>query len=265
MPVLADMEMAREIILPALRTYGDQTLKLQGLLQADGPVRDVRVDNFHSPTAVMLKVGGFLNFFARDEEIGRHLLHELSWHWSKPLAFAGVAEELVPLIAECADIEWNQPCHQYYLPQDKNVSDLRSEVGAVLDMGFPEPEHAALILEHWPYGDPDSEQDREYVTRCLERGPSSAFYDGEQLVSWALCGDDMSMGMMHTLASHRRRGIARLVTAHLTVQVCDGGHTPYCYVVAGNEPPIHLLEELGYVRSEGRYCWLGTTPRSNES
>ena len=104
MPVLADLDMAREIILPALAEYGDQTLKLQGVLHGDGPVRDVRVDNFHSPTAVMLKVGGFLNFFARDAEIGRHLLQELSWHWSKPMAFAGVPESLVELIEECADI-----------------------------------------------------------------------------------------------------------------------------------------------------------------
>ncbi len=262
MPVLADMDMAREIILPALAGYGDQTLKLQGVLNGDGPVRDVRVDNFHSPTAVMLKVGPFLNFFARDAEIGRHLLQELSWHWSKPMAFAGVPEELVALIEECADLEWNQPCHQYYLPGSVNLSELRSEVSAVLDLGQPSEDHIELILEHWPYGDPDSMDDQEFILRRLADGICSGYFDGEQLVSWALTGDDLSMGLMHTLPSHRRMGIARLVTAHLTVQLADQGHTPYCYVVAGNEPPVGLLEGMGYVRSEGRYCWLGTSPRA---
>ena len=262
MPVLADIEMAREIILPTLREYTDQTLKLQGLLHGGAPIRDVRVDNFHNPTAVLLKVGNFFNLFACDAKIARHLLQELNWHWSTPLAFAGVSESLVEIIAEFAEIEWSQPCLQYYLPSHVNLSELRAEIDGVQGFGAPGVQEIPQILEHWPYGSPDNPDDHDYIARRLAAGFTSGFYVDGQLVSWALTGDDLSMGMMHTLTAHRRKGIARLVTAHLTLELCDQRRIPYCYVVAGNRPPDGLLTSMGYVRSEGRYCWLGTKPRT---
>jgi GNAT superfamily N-acetyltransferase len=264
MPVLADIEMARRIILPALQEYGDRSLKLQGLLRSDAPIRDVRVDDFDYPNGVLLRAGSFHHLFAADTAVARHLLQELNWHWTTPLAFAGIAEEFLGLIGNFADVEWSQPCDQYHLPHEVNLTPFRSQLAGVDALGRPGPEHVDLILAHWPFGSSSNPEDRDYVARRLSRAPASGFFVGDEMVSWALTGDDLSMVMMHTLEDHRRRGIARLVTADLTLQMCDQHVTPYCYVVSGNDSPLGLLEQMGYVRSEGRYCWLGTKPRGRQ-
>ena len=262
MPVLADMEMAREIILPALQQDAMQTLKLQGLLVGNATIRDVRVDNFSEPTAVLLKCREFLNFYARDLEIGRHLLGELSWHWNRPLAFAGVAEPLVALIEENAVIRWQTPCWLYHLTHEVSMGDLLQQVEEQGSLAKPSPEHSALILEHWPYGDAGDLADQVYIAQRLHDAPASGYFVDDKLVSWALTNDDLSMGLMHTLEEHRCLGIGRLVLADITLQMCEEGWTPYCYVVADNEVPMHLLEQMGYVRSEHQYVWLETEPRS---
>ena len=262
MPVLADIEMARDIILPALTRFADKTLKLQGLLHSGAPLREIRVDDLQSPRAVLIKQGSFYSMSAEDPECAKHLLTELNWQWSNPLGFAGVPEEFVDVIASFADIEWSQPCYQYHLPRDVSLAPLREIVDGVASLGTVGAQYADQVLAYWPYGEQGNPEDQRFIARRLETGFSVGFYDEGELVAWALTGDDLSMGMMHTLETHRRQGIAAKVTSQLTLALCEEHITPYCYVVAGNEPPLGLLTQLGYVQGEGRYFWLGTKPKT---
>lgn len=263
MPVLADMEMAREVLKPALLRAGVEALKLHGMIEASlDQITDIRVDNFHQPDAVMLKMGHFYSLYAAQEDLARHLLGELAWNWSRPQGFAALPERWLPLIQEHSQILWQNPCWLYWLPPEaplEPIARLRGE--AAPELGSLQAWHIHQVLEHWPYGDVDSAEDHAMLARCLERGISSGWFEGDALVSWALTSADLSLGMMHTLEGWRRQGIAQRVAADLTLRSRQRGWSPYCYVVAHNAGPVALLERLGFVRSQQRYVWLETVPR----
>ena len=262
MPVLADLDMAREVILPALQRHPTEALKLVGLLQSGREsLRDVFVDDFSEPSAVLLRDGKFFSFYASDPKMARHLLGELAWKWTRGVAFAGVHERLVGLIEEQAPLRWKTPCWQYHLPTDVPMGKLKALRGGGERLRPLQAEDAELILTHWPYGEVEDADDRAYVLERLGSGPSGGWVEGGRLVSWALTNADLSLGFMHTLEGWRRQGIGLKVMAALTLQVCQEGWTPYGYVVSENAKPVRLLQELGYVRSEHRYVWLETEPR----
>lgn len=264
MPVLSDLEIAREVLLPVLEREPIETLKLRGLLgerAGKDAVAEVRVDSFQAPQAAMLKSGSFYTLYAGSEDRARAVLAELNWLWHQPLGFAGVHEALVPIIAEQAEIEWQTACWRYHLPDDVHSTQLWSTRGAE-EMDALTAIDVTRILSKWPYGDPNDPRDRAYVTRLIQNGLGTGWREDGELVCWALTNADGSLGFLHTLESWRGRGLAARVTADLTLKVRAADMTPYGYVVEDNPGPLGILERLGYVRSQERYVWLGTRARA---
>ncbi|MFQ5895456.1 MAG: GNAT family N-acetyltransferase [Nitrospinota bacterium] len=104
-------------------------------------------------------------------------------------------------------------------------------------------EDALLVASHWPYGD-----EVGYVLERIRRAPSAAVRERGSAVSWMIVHGDGSIGSLHTLESHRGRGLARSVVSALVRAQLARGRTPYCYVVQGNTPSIRVFESLGFRR-----------------
>lgn len=261
MPALQLTPDSLEFLNDLLMAEPALTLKLQGLLNNYGyGVERVLVDNLDAPSALIVKSGAFHSFFGYDVDAAVRLLDELSW--GEPLAFSGVWEPLVELIAERAEVLWRNPCTQYHLPDGEVSLDQLVEIGTHCD-DIEEPTDAVvdLILEHWPYGDPNDALDRRHIRDRIDHGITSAYYEAGELLSWAMVAPDGSIGYMHTLEGHRGRGLGLSVAANLTLKVWNAGLTPYCLVVHDSLSPDSVLSKLGYEASEDSFVWLGTTPR----
>ena len=262
MPALKDHKTAQTLLLPWLSRFADRSLKPQGMLRSGAPLRDIRVDDLQRPRAALLRQGTFFSLYAETTRDAEDLLEENGFEWRSPQGFAGVPEVLLESIASQTEIVWRQPCYQFYLPKDASAMPMQRYVQGVTALNPLVSRHVDQVLTHWPYGERDNLDDQRFIARRIATGLNAGFYDGDELVSWALTGDDLSMGMMHTLESHRRQGIAAMVSSQLVLTLREAQITPYCYVVEGNAPPLRLLAQLGFVQSEGRYFWLGTQPRT---
>lgn len=241
-----------------------RTLKLQGMLSPNTPAPErILVDDADTPRAVLLKTGPFHALHAADTDAADALLDTLDW--TAPLAFAGLHDTWLPLIQARAPLAGTNPCVQYHLspqaPQrdalDALWAEARSHIGPL------RAEHAPLVNTHWPYGDTDNPDSIARVARRIAHNLSRAWFsDDHHPIAWAMLHDDLSMGFMHTLAAHRRRGVGIAVAAALVSATLDAGHTPYAHVVATNRDPDSLIARLGLTPSEGRYLWLATDPAS---
>ncbi|XP_037085572.1 uncharacterized protein LOC119106081 [Pollicipes pollicipes] len=67
--------------------------------------------------------------------------------------------------------------------------------------------------------------------------------DGE-LVCWVLLNRNAVLGFLHTLESHRGRGLARVAMAELT-RLCLQRRLP-CLVTTAVPSVMHMMEPLGY-------------------
>jgi len=78
-----------------------------------------------------------------------------------------------------------------------------------------------------------------------------------QAVTWILTHSAGDIGALHTLTSHRRRGLARYVTCqHLERQSTGDGVSSYSWVSEGNTSSERLWETLGWTRG-----WAATWVR----
>ena len=258
MPRIDDLSNLATLVESLLAADPVATLKLKGMI-LNHNVKEAIVDSLEAPTAVLLSEGRFNAFFAVDLDGAETVLDELDW--SEPQAFSGLWEPLSQIVTERAKVVWDNPCHQYHLPDTEHGSETLFELrGDDAHLMQPHEEHAALILANWPYGDPEDPDDRSHIAARVESGMSSGWVEDHRLVCWAMSHDDGSLGYLHTLEGYRGRGIARRVAADLTLKVWNQGQTPFCHVVASNNGPVRLLEELGFVRSDDRFLWLGCAP-----
>lgn len=61
--------------------------------------------------------------------------------------------------------------------------------------------------------------------------------------------------MIHTLQTHRGRGLAKRVVAYLTLKMLEAGGIPYCHISPSNAASIKVMESLGYERGE-TVAWI---------
>ncbi|MBH24991.1 MAG: hypothetical protein CMH57_11150 [Myxococcales bacterium] len=236
-------------------------LKPLGMLR-EGDVETLLLDDAPQPRALLLQSrSGFWSMLTDPDHPAplRALLDRLDW--SRPLAFAGLWEPLLPLLSERAEITWRNPCHQHHLtPTEAVEAQLRELRGDVAQLGRPRDEHAPLLLEHWPYGASDDPEALAHIRERISNARTSGWFEGDALISWAMTHRDGSPGFMHTLAPHRRRGVGLRVAADLLLQVITAGWIPFCHVVEGNKAPMGMIARFGFKRSPDRYLWLGTSP-----
>lgn len=105
--------------------------------------------------------------------------------------------------------------------EDENLDDAMEEVRSFLD-------------------DPESLLGRSYIV-----------VDNEEILSAVLVSmsqDQPFIGYVMTLPSHKKRGLARLVTTHAMKRLADDGHEKVVlYITDGNTPSENLFRSVGAV------------------
>ncbi|XP_037085881.1 uncharacterized protein LOC119106361 [Pollicipes pollicipes] len=113
--------------------------------------------------------------------------------------------------------------------------------------------HLDTVKRFWPYTAVTPDADgvmRDGMTVGLSAGvfvaadsDVASSPDGE-LVCWALLNRNAMLGFLHTLETHRRRGLARLAMEALT-RLCLQRRLP-CLVATAVPSVMHMMEPLGY-------------------
>jgi len=109
-----------------------------------------------------------------------------------------------------------------------------------------EPENAKLVADSWSYG--LWSQPEAYVRMCVERNPSGGIYaaDTHELMSWVICYNFGSLGMLFTPEKYRGRGFGKIVMRHIMKAMAARGIIPVTGVEPRNEVSRKVLTQLGF-------------------
>lgn len=89
------------------------------------------------------------------------------------------------------------------------------------------------------------------IEECRCQGIRSK--ENGELVAWCLNYKEGALGMLYTLESHRRMGLAKIVVAGLLLQafkdISKGtNYPPYCFIEESNEASKSLFRSLGFAK-----------------
>eukprot|EP00048_Salpingoeca_helianthica_P022903 m.21031 g.21031 ORF g.21031 m.21031 type:complete len:410 (+) comp7984_c1_seq1:45-1274(+) len=173
-------------------------------------------------------------------------------HPVAPTAAAAASDQgpSLPLPARFAH-EWTHPCQLYVLPAstpiaDHVVGELVTE-GIVLD--WVRPADVPIINDLWPYRSAKSIDTITAIARSMPCVCARTVADGKP-ACWMVTYHYGSIGMLHTLESHRRQGLARAVVLALCnhLRIVRPGMAPFCHIIDDNTPSRALFESMGFVR-----------------
>lgn len=138
-------------------------------------------------------------------------------------------------------------CHQtaYMLDQPPEVMDAGFELRA-LDMSWHEQVRAAYHMDLGP----------TYLGDRIISGDMVGAFDGEKLAGFIGLHAEGSMGMLEVLPDYRRRGLGRMLIAHLSSIVMARGWTPFSQFEIGNDASRQLHAGLGFEICESEVYWL---------
>ncbi|KAK3925445.1 Glycine N-acyltransferase-like protein 3 [Frankliniella fusca] len=179
--------------------------------------------------------------------------------WARPLLFESVHERCVPaLLAEArarGDPDPKEyPTHKYMLPLEKCLALDTSDPSPELRLRPLEPRHAKIVNDNWPYGTPASEN---LLRETLKRNPGLSWgvFPGDQEdqhgdpepVAFVMGQWFGGLGILHTMDSHRRRGLGAQVTrAAARAQAERHGLASHANIVFPN-PASEATLGKGYV------------------
>lgn len=126
-------------------------------------------------------------------------------------------------------------------------------------VGKLDASHAELVASKWPYV-PNTES--WFKQMILSNLSVAAFSDADRSVpvSWILQYSHGGMSNLYTLDTHRRQGLAMVVTAALCQLILDDGSDipPCCNIVENNTASIKMFEKLGFVYSNFKTHYIKT-------
>jgi GNAT superfamily N-acetyltransferase len=142
----------------------------------------------------------------------------------------------------------HSPCllRQYIKPADYQHQSSAVEIRPL------SVEHADLVWQHWPYR---SKRPVSSIRTLLIHRRSAAAYIDNQPVCWALEQAYGGIGMLHTLESHRRQGLASMVVDWFAQQLPH----PFCYVVCSNDASNSMFERAHF-KATAKMSWIFQTP-----
>ena len=204
----------------------------------------VFLDRADDPGGLLVEGSQWVKLHARDPQTLDQLLELLRARGE--VRFGGVAAWARDQLARTHEIVSEHTAYLYHLPATALRPELIRHPVAAL-----RPEHAALVNQHWSYGDAES-----YVRWRITAGPSAAIYDRQDRpLSWALTQYDGQMAMMYTLPEARRLGHGMSVTAALARTLLEQHRVPFLYIEHPNTAAQQHVQRLGFERW-GDYRWL---------
>jgi ribosomal protein S18 acetylase RimI-like enzyme len=126
------------------------------------------------------------------------------------------------------------------------------------------PGDAPIVAKHWRL----DEKPEPYIRSRIRKYESACVRANGKLVAWGglhwEAGGAANMGFAHTMARHRRRGYATLVTKAMVNRIVARGNIPMMYVFKTNKASQRLCEGLGFIRI-GEATWAMVGKRKVDS
>lgn len=235
-----------EAILSFLKQDEVLNLNMLGILKSK-PDADIYVDDLTAPTGVYILSNEYFAFLytknlAFVDAVCEQFMTE-GYH-----GFSGVESSLAEYILSHYEEDWKNPCTLYYMPEENLNPSLQKTAAMPLD-----PKWTQKVDENYPYR---GSRSIDEITDNLTRRPSSAiFIDGEP-VCWVMLHDDYSMGIMHTMDDHRRKGYAVDVTIDLCRRLIEQNEIPFLQIVETNQQSPGLALKCGFV-PYAQVTWFG--------
>ncbi len=162
------------------------------------------------------------------------------------------------------------------------MCDSRAETERLLDSGLYVPEVLSVWMEYYPEKTIEREEipgirfrkltmdDYDFVSEnyqapagklkgiielCIKTGMIGA-EDENGLCGFIGLHPEGTMGFLHILPSHRRRGIGEALEKELIHDLLERREYPYCHVVENNTPSLKLQEKIGMKRWPDLFCWI---------
>lgn len=175
--------------------------------------------------------------------------------WADSFLFESVHERCIPHVlaetrARGVPAAREYPTHKMLLPAEECLRlDVR-DPGPGLTLRALEPRHAKVVNDRWPYRHVGSEG---MVAKTIERNPGLSWGvfteedpDGDP-VAVILGAWYGGLGMLHTMDSHRRRGLGELVTRAAARALAERhGLAAHCNVVFPNPASAATLDKVGF-------------------
>lgn len=212
------------------------------------------VDDLEQPSAFLYQDDEWTAPFAKTEKGIANLVGQME---ERPyFEFCGIPMNIARVVIESLKqkgyaLDWEEHCGLYHLPAsayDRYQAEDSQPLGPILETDLETVNH------YYTY---KGEGSLAYLKQCISANASSMVRDENGApVSWALIREDGSMGVMYTLKTHRKKGLAKKVSIDLIKKAIQTDLVPYVHIVIGNAPSVALATELGMVKW-GEVLWFG--------
>ncbi len=160
--------------------------------------------------------------------------------------FASVEDWMIPIITENKKAEWILSTMRYYLPDDIEVPENKTEViPLALD-------HIGFIISQSNY---KQFLTPAYVEERISKSISAAIVKKDKLVAWGLTHDDGALGSLQVLDEYRKKGYGKEILVSLIHQNRKLGKISFAQIEEKNIKATNLIEQLGFVKDR-RVSWI---------
>jgi|GEM_PF-2242630 len=132
---------------------------------------------------------------------------------------------------------WMAECNHYYLDNLDNIEEVKEDFDELTEIDV---EYMfANFKEAFDY-------DEEYVKLQVQIGQSTCLRKDGELIAWAFCHDDGSLGGLYVREEYRRFGYAKQISASIIRKVFNHYGTVYIDIKKDNYKSISLSEGIGF-------------------
>ncbi|XP_017097709.2 uncharacterized protein Glyat [Drosophila bipectinata] len=132
----------------------------------------------------------------------------------------------------------------YHLPSSE-VENMKTDgVNPSFKVDYLSLEHVNLIDQHWAYRSDDS---LTLIRGLMEHHVSAGVFNssGEPL-AWCLRSPHGSLGNLHVLTDHRRKGLGSMVVQFIAKEILKTGSEVLATVLLENKSSRNMFEKLGF-------------------
>ncbi len=163
--------------------------------------------------------------------------------------FASVEIRMIPVITEKRPAEWILTTMRYYLPDDVEIPENKTEVISLT------ADHIGFIISQSDYR---QFLTPAYVEERITKSISAAIMKKDKLVAWGLTHDDGALGSLHVLDDFRKKGYGREILISLIHQNRKLGKVSFAQIEEKNLKAVSLVEKLGFVKDR-LVSWIKLT------
>jgi len=185
----------------------------------------------------------WIYFSAKNENDFIELTKNLTNH---DKCFGALDDWMIPILIKDKKVDWLINAYQFHFPDNKEIPENKIKTRKL------KKEDSEYIISQSNYKEILSV---EYLNERIEKSASAGICDDGKLVAWALTHDDGSLGTMHVLEGHRRKGFAKEITFALIRQCREISKIPFLQCETKNTPAQKLVEGLGFVKDRN-VSWL---------